>query len=278
MGLYEQLVECTSAIAAKTPGLSPAVGVILGSGLGPFADTFEDKVVIPYEALPHFPKVSVPGHAGRLVAGKLGGVHVVAMQGRVHHYEGYAPEQVAFPARVLCKLGVRTLVVTNAAGAVNLGFQPGDLMVITDHLNLSGFNPLVGHNDDRLGPRFPDMSTAYAPELVQLLEQTAQRLKRPVKKGVYAILDGPSYETPAEIRMLRALGADAVGMSTVPEVIAAAHMGVKVAGVSCLTNLAAGIGDKPLTHDEVAATAALVRDAFVQLLTQFIPAAAAGAR
>lgn len=274
MGLYEQVQETVQVIRARAPGFSPKVGVILGSGLGAFADSFGDRVVLPYTELPHFPHSSVPGHAGRLVLGTLGGEPVVAMQGRVHYYEGYLPWQVAFPARVLCALGLHTLVVTNAAGGIRADLRPGDLMAITDHINLSGWNALVGPNDDRLGPRFPDMSTAYEPTRARLLLDTAQGLGIPLKQGVYAILSGPSYETPAEIRALRALGADAVGMSTVPEVVAAAHMGVKVAGVSCITNLAAGMGHKPLSHQEVAEVANQVTTTFSRLLSGFIPAAA----
>ncbi len=275
MPVYEQLQETLKAIHARAGDARPQVGVILGSGLGSFADGLEDRKVVPYGELPHFPKSSVPGHEGRLVLGGVGGVSAVVMQGRVHAYEGYTPAQVSFPARVLCGLGIRTLVVTNAAGGVNLSFKPGDLMAITDHLNLSGSNPLTGPNDERLGPRFPDMSTAYTPKLRQLLLATAEKAQVKLHSGVYAIISGPSYETPAEIRMLRTLGADAVGMSTVPEVIVAAHMGVKVAGVSCITNLAAGIGTAPLSHDEVAHTANQVREVFSRLLTQFLPAAAA---
>ncbi len=274
MTLFEQLQETASAIRARAPGFQPKIGIILGSGLGEFADGFTDKVVIPYAELPHFPTSSVPGHAGRLVVGRVDGEPMVAMQGRVHFYEGFTPAQVAFPTRVLCSLGIRALVVTNAAGGVNLGFRPGDLMIINDQLNLAGWNPLVGHNDDRLGPRFPDMSTSYSPSLRRLLKEIGAQRNVPLKEGVYAQLSGPSYETPAEIRMLRTLGADAVGMSTVPEVIAAAHMGVPVAGVSCITNLAAGIGEKPLTHEEVADTANRVKDVFASLLSGFLPAAA----
>ncbi len=273
MGLFEQLEECIAAIRSRS-SLAPKAGLILGSGLGAFADRLADKVVIPYAELPHFPRSSVPGHAGRLVLGKVGGEPVVAMQGRVHFYEGYAPAQVAFPARVLCRLGIRSLVVTNAAGAINLGLAPGDLMAIVDHMNFAGWNPLVGPNDDRLGPRFPDLSKAYDPSLTASLMDVAQELGIGLKKGVYAMLSGPSYETPAEIRALRTIGADAIGMSTVPEVIAAAHMGVKVAGISCITNLAAGIGDKPLSHEEVAETASRVRDVFCRLLERFLPIAA----
>ena len=271
MGLYEQIQETAQAIRTRAGGLQPKVGIILGSGLGDFAEGLAKKVVIPYAELPHFPHSSVPGHAGRLVLGEVGGEPIVAMQGRVHAYEGYSPAQVAFPARVLCALGIHSLVVTNAAGGVNWDFKPGDLMVITDHLNLSGYNPLVGPNDDRMGPRFPDMTTAYPTALQAQLLSSAQNVGVELKQGVYAVLAGPSYETPAEIRMLRTLGADAVGMSTVPEVIAARHMGVQVAGISCITNLAAGIGNKPLTHEEVAETAHQVKDIFRRLLEDFLP-------
>ncbi len=271
MGHYEQIQETAQAIRKRAAGHQPKVGIILGSGLGDFAEGLAKKVVIPYAELPHFPHSSVPGHAGRLVLGEVGGEPIVAMQGRVHAYEGYTPNQVAFPARVLCALGIHTLVVTNAAGGVNVAFKPGDLMVITDHLNLSGYNPLVGPNDDRMGPRFPDMTTAYPTALQAQLLNSAQNVGVELKQGVYAVLAGPSYETPAEIRMLRIIGADAVGMSTVPEVIAARHMGVQVAGISCITNLAAGIGNKPLSHEEVAETAHRVKDIFRRLLENFLP-------
>lgn len=276
MGLYEQVQETAQAIRERAPGLTPQVGIILGSGLGDFADGFTDKVVLPYSELPHFPHSSVPGHAGRLVVGRLSGVPMVAMQGRVHAYEGYSPAQVAFPARVLCALGIKALVVTNAAGTVNTSHAPGDLMALTDQLNLSGWNPLTGPNDDRLGPRFPDMTRAFSPALLEQLFASAKRTGVELKRGVYCMLSGPTYETPAEIRMLRILGADAVGMSTVPEVIAAAHMGVPLAGISCITNLAAGIGDKPLTHEDVAHVAHRVKDTFSRLLTDFLPAIARG--
>jgi purine-nucleoside phosphorylase len=274
MALYEQLQEAAAAIRARAPGFAPKVGVILGSGLGGFADDFVEKIVVPYSELPHFPTASVPGHAGRLVLGSVGGVPAVAMQGRVHFYEGFSPSQVVFPVRALCALGVRALVVTNAAGGINPAYLPGDLMAITDHLNLSGWNALTGPNDDRVGPRFPDLTAAYSPLLRTLLLDAALRRGVPLRQGVYACVAGPSYETPAEIRMLRCLGADAVGMSTVPEVIAAAHMGVPVAAISCITNLAAGIGHKPLSHEEVAETAAHTRSVFTVLLTEFIPEAA----
>jgi purine-nucleoside phosphorylase len=274
MGLYEQVQETVQAIRQRAGGLTPRVGIILGSGLGAFAEGFGRKVVIPYQELPHFPHSSVPGHAGRMVLGEVAGEPVVAMQGRVHSYEGYSSTQVAFPARVLCSLGIKALVLTNAAGGINTLFAPGDLMAITDHLNLSGWNALTGPNDDRLGPRFPDMSRAYAPSLRALLLESAQRTQVPLRQGVYAMVSGPSYETPAEIRMLRTLGADAVGMSTVPETVAAGHMGIPVVGISCITNLAAGVGDKPLTHEEVGETANRVAGIFSRLLTDFLPVVA----
>lgn len=274
MSVLARVQECAAVVKAKAPGFTPAVALILGSGLGGFADTLTDPVVIPYEALPHFPQSSVPGHAGRLVLGKRDGQNVMAMQGRVHFYEGYQPWQVAFPARVLCSFRPKVLVVTNAAGGINLQFKVGDLMAISDHLNLSGWNPLVGPNEEALGPRFPDMSHAYDPALLQVLEACAAQEKIALRKGVYVALSGPAYETPAEIRMLRTLGADAVGMSTVPEVIVASHMGVKVTGVSCITNLAAGIGTQKLSHEEVAQTANQVKDVFMRLLGRFVVEAA----
>lgn len=272
--LVARIDECVADIARRAPGAKPRLGVVLGSGLGAFADGLEQPVAIPYAQLPDFPQSSVPGHAGRLVLGRRHGVELVAMQGRVHFYEGYQPWQVGFPARVLCRLGIEALVVTNAAGGINLGYRPGDLMAMTDHLNLAGYNPLVGPNDERLGPRFPDMSRAYDPGLLATLRRAAKAEGIALKEGVYASLAGPSYETPAEIRMLRTLGADAVGMSTVPEVIVASHMGVKVAGVSCITNLAAGLGTEKLSHDEVAQTANLVKDVFTRLLGRFLDDAA----
>lgn len=268
--LHDRVDAVARAVHDRT-GRTPAVGLILGSGLGGFAESLEDAAVLPYHELPGFPTSSVPGHAGRLVVGRLGDLVVAAMQGRVHGYEGWPAWQVAFPARVLCRLGVGALVVTNAAGGIRADLVPADLMRITDHINLSGTNPLVGPNDERLGPRFPDMSTAYEPVLGRLLDEVALELDIPLKRGVYASLSGPTYETPAEIRMLRAIGADAVGMSTVPEVIAAAHMGVPAVGISCITNLAAGIGHKPLSHAEVAETAEQVRERFTALLAAFLP-------
>lgn len=273
-GLFESIQRCADVIRQKAPKARADVAIILGSGLGDFADSLQNKTAIPYGELPGFPHSSVPGHAGRLVLGTLGDTHVVAMQGRVHFYEGYAPWQVAFPARVLCALKPNALVLTNAAGGINAKFKVGELMVITDHLNLSGMNPLVGPNDDRLGPRFPDMSHAWDPALANLLVKCGQEQGLALPRGVYAQLSGPAYETPAEIRMLRTLGADAVGMSTVPEVLVASHMGVKVAGVSCITNLAAGLSHEKLSHEEVSQTANQVKGVFTKLLASFLPLAA----
>ncbi|PZR04021.1 MAG: purine-nucleoside phosphorylase [Archangium gephyra] len=268
--LLPRIDACADAIRKKAPGFTPKLGIILGSGLGAFADTLENAVSIDYSELPDFPTSSVSGHAGRLVLGYRGTTPVVAMQGRVHFYEGYAPWQVTFPARVLCRLGIKHLTVTNAAGGINLGFKVGDLMAITDHLNLAGFNPLIGHNEEGLGPRFPDMTHAYDPAALNILREASAATGVAIREGVYVALSGPSYETPAEIRMLRTLGGDAVGMSTVPEVIVASHMGVKVTGVSCVTNLAAGISREKLSHAEVSEVANQVKDKFTRLLARFL--------
>jgi len=247
--------------------LRPVVGVVLGSGLGALADRLEGAVSIPYEEIPEFPAASVAGHAGRLLVGALGSVPVAVMQGRVHAYEGWSAEDLTFGVRLLAATGVRALLLTNAAGAVNPDLAPGDLVRITDHLNLTGLNPLTGPNDDRIGPRFPDMSQAYDPQLGALLEASAGRLGIALGAGVYAGLAGPSYETPAEIRMLRTLGADLVGMSTVLEVIAARHAGVRVAAVSVVTNLAAGLTARPLSHADVLAAGERARDRVTRLAT-----------
>ena len=260
----------------------PVAGVILGSGLSEFAERLERATVVPYDGIPGFPVSRVPGHPGRLVVGELPGqdrgppVVVAALQGRVHAYEGWSADDVAFGARMLCGLGVKLLLVTNAAGGVNPALGPGDLVRIADHLNLSGQNPLVGENDDRVGPRFVDLTQAYDPGLAALLDGCAGQLGIPLPSGVYACLLGPTYETPAEIRMLRALGADLVGMSTVPEVIAARHMGVPVAGISVVTNHAAGLSRHKLSHDEVAEVAGRVRDRLGALVAAFLRRAAGG--
>jgi purine-nucleoside phosphorylase len=260
-------------VRAQAGGPAPTIGVVLGSGLGSFADGLTDACRIPFAEIPGFPKSSVIGHAGMLVLGTSRGIRTAVMAGRVHGYEGYSPQEVVFPIRVLARLGIQALVVTNASGCINREWVPGDLMRIEDHLNFTGRNPLIGPNDERLGPRFPDMAHAYDPRLSRALDAAAASIGMVLRRGVYAGVLGPSYETPAEIRMLRTLGADAVGMSTVLEVIAAAHAGIPVAGVSCLTNMAAGILEQPLTHAEVTATAARVRDRFVALLEALLPVA-----
>ncbi|MFC0611388.1 purine-nucleoside phosphorylase [Scopulibacillus daqui] len=248
----------------------PKIGLILGSGLGVLADELDESVAIPYEKIPYFPESTVEGHAGQFVFGKLQGVPVVAMQGRYHFYEGYDLTQVTFPVRVMNALGIEKLIVTNAAGGVNTSFKPGDLMIINDHINMLGANPLIGPNDEKLGVRFPDMSEAYSKKLIKLAKDTAGAQGIDIKEGVYLATSGPSYETPAEIRMMRMLGADAVGMSTVPEVIAANHSGLEVLGISCITNAAAGILDQPLSHEEVIETTEKVKVTFVQLVKALV--------
>jgi purine-nucleoside phosphorylase len=250
----------------------PVIGMILGSGLGDLAEEIEDKVYIEYSTIPNFPVSTVEGHKGRFVYGKLFGKTVVAMQGRFHFYEGYEMSEVTFPVRVLKKLGVDTLIVTNAAGAVNKNYEPGQLMVISDHINLFGTNPLMGKNLSEFGVRFPDLSNAYDKELREKVKAIAIQLGINVQEGVYAGMTGPAYETPAEIRMLQVIGADAVGMSTVPEVIVANHAGMKVIGISCMTNMAAGILDQPLNHEEVIETSARVRGEFMSLVKETVKA------
>ncbi|MFQ3542908.1 purine-nucleoside phosphorylase [Halobacillus rhizosphaerae] len=247
----------------KKVNTAPSVGLILGSGLGVLAEEIENPTVIKYKDIPHFPESTVSGHKGQLVIGELEGRQVVAMQGRFHYYEGYSMEQVTFPVRVMKEIGVETLFVTNAAGGINESFHPGDLMIITDHINNMGDSPLIGPNDEQLGPRFPDMSEAYDRDLISHAKQSAERVELQVREGVYIGNTGPAYETAAEIRMLRTLGGDAVGMSTVPEVTVASHAGLRVLGISCISNMAAGILDQPLTHDEVIDTTAKVREDFL---------------
>ena len=267
--MYKQIQETVAAIRARFKE-RPALGLILGSGLGPYAETFEQRTTIPFEDLPHFPRSTVLGHSGNLVLGRAEGVPVAAMQGRVHFYEGYSMQEVVYPVRVLGALGIRQLIVTNAAGGINVGFRPGDLMLITDHINLMGSNPLIGPNIRELGDRFPDMSEPYDLALREKALKAAEGNTIRLREGVYLGLSGPSYETPAEIRMFRTLGADAVGMSTVPEVIAANHMGIRVLGISCITNMAAGILPQKLTHQEVMDTTARVKDQFVSLLRNIV--------
>lgn len=254
----------------------PLVGVILGSGLGDFADGVDERVTIPYGDIPGFPASAVVGHSGTLVAGTVRGVPTVVLSGRVHYYEGHPMPAVVFPARVLGLLGCRTVIVTNAAGGIDRSFKSGNLMLIEDHINLFGTNPLVGANDEDLGPRFPDMSDAYRKDLRSLALAVAKRQRIPLKRGVYVGVHGPSYETPAEIRAFRAWGADAVGMSTVPEVIALNQMGVGVLGISCITNMAAGVSKQKLDHREVLETTQRVKGDFVRLLTFLVQALGIG--
>ena len=265
----DQLIKATEYIQNQT-SYKPSFGLILGSGLGVLADEIEDPSIIPYEAIPHFPVSTVAGHAGQLVIGKLEAKTVIAMQGRFHYYEGYTMEEVTLPVRVMKELGVTTLFVTNAAGGINKNFQPGDLMIITDHINNMGTNPLIGKNDPSLGDRFPDMSQAYDRKLIALAENCAAELGLEVQKGVYVGNTGPSYETPAEVNMLRHLGGDAVGMSTVPEVIVANHAAMDVLGISCISNMAAGILEQPLSHEEVIETTEKVRADFLQFVRKII--------
>jgi purine-nucleoside phosphorylase len=250
----------------------PVIGVVLGSGLGAFADELSDPTAIHYHDIPGWPRSTAVGHAGKLVFGRLGGTEVVVMAGRAHLYEGHSMQAATFGVRVLQSLGVRGMVFTNAAGGINLELERGGLVLISDHINLQGSNPLVGPNDDSLGPRFPDMSEAYSRAWRFTAKQVAADLAVPITTGVYAAMLGPSYETPAEIRYLRAIGADVVGMSTVPEVIVANHMGMKCLGISCVTNMAAGVvPDAKINHEEVLETGAMVRDTLVRLLKALVP-------
>ncbi len=263
--INEAALYITSKISSK-----PKIGIVLGSGLGIYIDQIENKIVIPYEDIPHFKKTSVEGHSGALIFGEVRGVQVVALQGRLHPYEGYDMEDIVIPVRTLKSLGIEILFLSNASGGINLNFHPGDLVTISDHINLSGRNPLVGPNLSELGPRFPDMGDAYNKELRGILTSVAQKNNVELKTGVYCSVLGPTYETPAEIRMLRTLGADLVGMSTVPEVIVANHMGLKVVGVACVTNYAAGIKEEKLSHADVKKVAEKAMAGFAKVLTETI--------
>ena len=265
MGYYEQVTEAAGAVRARA-GQFPDVAIVLGSGLGDFAASLGGAVTIPYGELPHWPASRVVGHEGQLVVGTSRGRRIAALAGRCHLYEGHDARTVTFAVRVLGLLGVRTLIVTNAAGGINTGFSEGALMVIDDHINLTGANPLVGANEDRFGPRFPDMTEVYSSRLRGIADRAGQATALALTHGVYVALLGPSYETPAEIRYLRKIGGDAVGMSTVPEAIAARHMGMDVLGLSCITNMAAGVLPEPLDHSEVMETARRVRGQFIALL------------
>ncbi len=274
MKLEEQLDAAAAVVRARAPGFSPKVGLVLGSGLHAVADGCAGAVAIPFGDIPHLGHASVQGHPGRLVLGTLAGVPLAVLQGRLHPYEGYSAAEAAFPVRLLCWLGIRAVVLTNASGGIRQGLQPGDLLLVTDHLNLSGSNPLHGPNDEAVGPRFPDLTAAYSPALRASLKATAAGLHIPLAEGVYAMVAGPSYETPAEVRMLRQLGADCVGMSTVPEVIAAVHQGVPLLALSCIANPAAGLGNGPLQHEDVQRAAGGAAATLLRLLTGFLPDAA----
>lgn len=262
--------RAAQAILGCTP-LRARIALVLGSGLGGFADELRDSVRIPYAEIPAFPRSTAVGHAGNLVIGNVEGIIVAAMQGRVHLYEGYSAQQVAFPVRVFARMGVKAVVLTNAAGGINPSYGRGALVAIRDHINLQGHNPLVGPNDERFGPRFPDMTDCYNPQFRQFVLDEANRLGGDIYEGIYAAMLGPSYETPAEIRYLRTIGADLVGMSTVPEVIAARHMGLHVLAISCVTNMAAGMTSEKINHEEVLETGARVRGKFLALLRSILP-------
>jgi purine-nucleoside phosphorylase len=263
---YDRVMEAVAFVQGKIGNRKPTIGMILGSGLGGFADGFSDAVAIDYGSIPHFPRSNVHGHKGRLVIGTRGGVTTIAMQGRVHLYEGHSAAEISFPARVLIALGAKTLIITNAAGGLNPSWEPGTLMLIRDHIDMLRDHALRGPNDERFGPRFPDMTRAYHPELRALVKAVAATAGIALQEGVYVAMPGPTYETPAEVKMLQVLGADATGMSTVPEVVVANHMGAKVIGISCITNKAAGITGEALSHDEVTETANKVKATFERLL------------
>lgn len=279
--LMDQIQESTSFIQEKilnhqnnlnstSSPLNPKVGVILGSGLGDYVEQMTDKLILSFENIPHFLPTTVVGHSGALIFGFIQNTPVIALQGRIHPYEGHSMKDVVFPVRVMANLGIEHLIITNASGGINESFKPGDLVIITDHINLSGRNPLVGPNLNELGPRFPDMSQAYNPALIELLTKLSIQHNVPLKKGVYCSVLGPSYETPAEVRMLKVLGADLVGMSTTSEVIAAHHAGIKVVGVACVTNYAAGIKKEHLSHDDVKIVAEKAMVGFKTILTETI--------
>lgn len=270
------LAELTAAAAfvKSRSALSPSIGLVLGSGLGAFAKSLEGAVAIPFGEIPHFPTSTAIGHRGELVIGRSQGVPLAVMAGRVHLYEGYSAAQVAFPVRVLGRLGVKTLILTNAAGSVNVNYKPGELVVLEDHINLTGANPLIGPNPDELGLRFPDMTDVYDPTLREIAEKACWKAGVTVRKGVYLGLTGPSYETPAEIRMARTLGADVVGMSTVLEAVAARHMGLRCLGISCVTNMAAGVLKKKIHHQEVLDVGERVKQGLLDVLGHIVQAAA----
>jgi len=265
LSMYDR-VEASAAMVRSRCSALPETAIVLGSGLGDFAGTLADAITMPYGDLPYWPASRVVGHEGQLVIGNVGGTRVAALSGRVHFYEGHDLGTIVFATRVMRRIGVRRLILTNAAGGINTGFAQGALMIIDDHINMLGSNPLIGMNDDRFGTRFPDMSEVYSARLRRIADDAARAKGVPVSHGIYIAVHGPSYETPAEIRFFRTIGADAVGMSTVPEAIAARHMGIEVLGISCITNMAAGVLPQPLVHDEVMETARRVRGSFIALL------------
>ena len=267
---FRQAERAAKFILSKT-NLRPRIGLVLGSGLGDFADEFASSTKIHYAKIPHFPRSTVMGHAGQLVIGNVGNIAVAAMQGRVHLYEGYSVKQVVFPIRVFARMGIKAVILTNAAGGINRNYSEGGLVVIRDHINLLGANPLTGPNDDRFGLRFPDMSYAYDREFHRFVTEEGKNLGLTIHQGVYVAVPGPSYETPAEIYSFRVMGADLVGMSTVPEVIAARHSSIRVLGISCVTNMAAGTTDAPLSHEEVFKTTQRIKGQFISLLRAVIP-------
>ncbi len=267
--MYDQLGESAEYIRTKTKA-TPKVGIVLGSGLGDFTKKIQNPIEIPYGDIPYFHSCNVAGHQGRLIIGQVNDVTIAVLQGRIHAYEGFPMEEIVFPTRTLATLGIQSLMLTNAAGGINKNFTPGDLVMIEDHINLMGKNPLLGPNLTELGPRFPDMTEAYHPELKKILKQSAHEIHFKLKSGVYAAMLGPTYETPAEVKMAGILGADMVGMSTVPESIAANHLGLKVCGISCITNMAAGIDPGKLSHDDIKVQAAKAMGPFSKLLELFI--------
>jgi purine-nucleoside phosphorylase len=270
MTLFDRATEAAEHVR-RLAGASPKIAIVLGSGLGAVAGHLDDAITVPYESIPHFPRSTVEGHSGKLMIGQLGGVSVAVMQGRVHAYEGYTPEEVTFPMRVLGRLGIETAIVTNAAGGIRLDLEQGQLVLISDHINLTGRNPLVGQNDERFGPRFFDMTGAYSAHLRGLTQSTAECTGFEMPEGTYLCVSGPSYETPAEIRAFRTMGADLVGMSTVHEVIVARHMSIRVLGISCVTNMAAGILKQEINHEEVMETGQRIQARLANLLRALLP-------
>ncbi len=281
MTYFDQVAEAAAFLKARLGSLAPRIGIVLGSGLGAVADSVANPVIVPYAEIPHFPGSTVEGHSGRLVAGLLNGVPVAVLQGRVHFYEGYSPQQVTFPMRVLGALGIRAVVLTNAAGGIDENYRVGQLVALADHINFMGFNPLAGANEPRFGfrpgsgLRFFDMTEAYSKALRALAKEAAAAEKYTLDEGIYLAVSGPSFETPAEIRAFRSLGATLVGMSTVPETIVARHMGIQILAISCVTNLAAGLGSNPLSHEEVFETARLVEERLTRLFERLLPKMAA---